>query len=348
MYNYALCCLRGWGVKKSPQTAFLWLERAAERQFVPAQIKHAELLFNGVEAEESDDYRFPQIAANPDAALKTLRKLAVSGDWIASGTLAKLLLSDTANLEKNGAEIRAAAKFADSKNKGNTEITLLYATVLQNGIGGASDMKTAAKLLHRIADRSPEAMAQLAEFYQFGFGVEPDQKKALELTRKAASSGNPRAKIALGNRYLEGDLVKHDPAEAFRLFEEAWKSGYPRSSSVLGKCYLNGIGTRQDTARAFELFLMGANAGDPESQYQLALCFMNGKGTRQDFKSAAYWMEVASKSSHTEATRELAVCLLEGKGVAADRKSAEALLRISASKGDVKSVELLNEMVRER
>ena len=341
-YNYALCCLNGWGVKKSPQTAFLWLERAAGQSFVPAQIQHAEMLFTGVAAEESDEYHFPAIASDRESALKTLRKLAVSGNPAASGKLAGLLLSVPELRESAASEIRTAASFAASKLKREPEIILLYATVLQNGIGGASDMKTAAALLDSIADISPEAMAQLADFHEFGFGVPIDRRKALELTVKAASAGNPRAKIALGNRHLEGNGVEHDPAAAFKLFEEAWQTGYPMSSSALGKCYLNGIGTKQDTGRAFELFLMGANSGDPESQYRLGICFMDAVGTRQDVKSGAYWLKIASQNSHIEAAREYAICLLEGKGVPVDRRQAAALLRRAAAGGDVKAVEILN------
>ena len=40
--------------------------------------------------------------------------------------------------------------------------------------------------------------------------------------------------------------------------------------------------------------------------------------------------------------REYALCLLEGKGVEADRVQAAELLRQSAARGDVKSVEVLN------
>ena len=104
-YNYALCCLNGWGVKKSTQIAFLWLGRAAGQQFVPAQIRHAELLFNGVPAEESEEYRFPSIGADPQTALNTLRRLAVAGNPVASGKLAKLLISDQETLDKNASEI---------------------------------------------------------------------------------------------------------------------------------------------------------------------------------------------------------------------------------------------------
>ncbi len=341
-YNYALCSLNGWGVKKSPQTAFLWLGRAAEQNFVPAQILHAEMLFNGVAAEENDEYRFPQIAGDRETALKTLRKLAVSGNPAASGKLARLLLSVPELRESSAAEIRSAASFAASKLKRDPEVILLYSAILQGGIGGACDMKKAAVLLESIADISPEAMAQLAEFYEFGFGVPVDHKKALELTVQAAASGSPRAMISLGNRCLEGNGVGHDPEKAFQLFAKAWRTGYPRSASALGKCYLNGIGTGKDLTRAFELFLMGANAGDPEAQYQLGLCFLGAIGTKPDSKSGAYWLKTASQSFHTEAMREYAVCLLEGKGVEADRSQAAALLRQSAARGDVKSVEILN------
>ena len=341
-FNYGVCCLNGWGVPKSPQTGYLWISRAASQQLEKAQVMQAELLYRGLEAEPDSHHRFPSMSADPEKALSTLRQLYKNGSVQAASVLARLLMSDKVRREKSAVELREVSAFAAKRAPDNPENVLLYATVLQNGIGGAGDEQEAIRLLRTIENTSPEAMARLSQIYEYGTGVAPDPAKAFELCRRAARAGSPRAQIALGTRYLEGNMVPHDPVMAFKLFEEAWKSSYPRAASALGNCYLNGIGTAANPEKAVELFMRGANSGDPESQYQLGCCFRYGKGTSADSSGAVHWFKAAAASGHPDALRELGICLVKGIGVKADIPSGLHLLKESAKKGDIQAIKFLN------
>lgn len=345
-FNYGVCCLNGWGVPKSPQTGYLWISRAAAQQLEKAQVMQAELLYSGLEAEPDPQYRFPSMSADPEKALSTLRKLFERGSVHAASTIAKLLMGDTKRRVQNSFELRRAAAYAAKHSPGNIENVLLYATVLQNGIGGPTDTVEAVRLLKSIENSSPEAMARLAEIYEYGTGTAPDPHKAFELCRRAARAGSPRAMVQLGTRYLEANMVPHDPVMAFKLFSEAWKQTYPRAASALGNCHLHGIGTPRDPAKAVELFMQGANLGDPESQYQLGFCFRYGRGTPRDPSGAVHWFKASAATGHPDAIRELGICLVRGIGTASDPSAGLQLLREAVRKGDVQAAEFLSGEIR--
>lgn len=340
-FNYGVCCLKGWGVPASPQTGFLWISRAAEQGVEEALIIQAELLFRGLEAELDSERRFPSKSAEPEKALAILRKLVSRKSARAAKALARLLLSDTSLRVKHSFELRDCAAKAVRSMPRDVESVLIYSTVLQNGIGGATDMKKAISLLHGIEDISPEAMARLSEIYEYGLSVTPDPERALTLCFRAVKMGSPRAMLALGNRYLEANRVGHDPAKAVKLFSQAWSAGYPGGASSLGKCYLNAIGTEKNIDKAFELFMQGANLGDPESQYQLGLCFKNGIGCSRDTAGAVHWFKSAASSGHADASRELGISLIRGEGTEQNIPYGRELLRAAARKGDVKAIEFL-------
>ena len=341
-FNYGICCLKGWGVTASPQTGYLWISKAADQQLEEAMIVQAELLFTGLAPEMDPARRFPAMGADVNRSLAILRKLSARGNYSAAKTLARVLLKDPELRRKQAVELRESAMIAARMLPRDVECILIYATVLQNGIGGNTDMKQAISLLHSIEDISPEAMARLSEIYDYGFSVRQDRQKAFELCRKAAEQGSPRAQLVLGTRYLEGDMVEHSPEKAFKWISRSLQGGYPAAAAALGKCFLDGIGTMPDASRAFELFMQGANAGDPESQYRLGKCFLDGTGTEKDFAGAVHWFKTSAKSGHADAERELGIAMVEGRGTAINRSEGMNLLRTAASKGDIQAIEYLN------
>ena len=341
-FNYGVCCLKGWGVPPSPQTGFLWISKAASQHLEEALIMQAELLFRGLAAENDPKRNFPAMSADVDKSLAILRKLAAKNNPAAAKTLARLLLSDPELRQKNSVELRKNSAAAVRMLPLDVEAVLIHATILQNGIGGVTDIKEAVRLLHTIENISPEAMARLSEIYEYGFSVPQDKVKALALCRQAANAGSPRAQFALGTKYLEGDMVEHSLARAFELFTKAWHGAYPPAAAALGKCYLNGMGTDKDEAKALELFMQGSHAGDPESQYRLGICFSKAYGTDRNFAAAVHWFKSAASAGHADAMRELGIAFIEGKGCEVNKSEGLKLLQSASAKGDIQSIEYLN------
>lgn len=76
----------------------------------------------------------------------------------------------------------------------------------------------------------PEAMWELARFYEKGIHVPVDERRALELFRQAADMGYDKALNDLGFMYAQGLLgLQADQTRAFQLFEQAAEERHPQA-----------------------------------------------------------------------------------------------------------------------
>lgn len=68
----------------------------------------------------------------------------------------------------------------------------------------------------RSAKGEPQATYLLASEYDQGGILVKNEKKALELFRKAADLGNPAAQLVLAKRYASGSGLEKDKVEAYK------------------------------------------------------------------------------------------------------------------------------------
>ena len=78
-----------------------------------------------------------------------------------------------------------------------------------------------------------EAQNNLGYMYQEGEGVEPDDKRAVELFTLAADQGYAGAQFNLGNIYRAGRGVEPDKTLALVLMEKAAAQGFEKAKKVL-------------------------------------------------------------------------------------------------------------------
>jgi TPR repeat protein len=150
--------------------------------------------------------------------------------------------------------------------------------------------------------RFAPAEYHLGQVYEFGFGVQQDDRLALEWYRKAAGDGSVPAHRAIGEFYLKGRAVRADAAEAARWFRR------------------------------------GADGDDLRAQYQLGQLHFDGTGVPRDYESAYVWFTVAAGQTPLEDNRK---GLLELRNIAAARMTpaaiAAATRRVAAWKPVVRS-----------
>jgi tRNA A-37 threonylcarbamoyl transferase component Bud32 len=96
--------------------------------------------------------------------------------------------------------------------------------------------------------------------------------KALELFRKAAALGEPRAMMELGELQLEDD-----PKEAATWFVKAADAGDSGGMLNLGAMYFLGNGVDEDYARAAYWYRKAADAGNVDAMYNLGRMYENGQ-----------------------------------------------------------------------
>jgi uncharacterized protein len=124
---------------------------------------------------------------------------------------------------------------------------------------GADDTAQAVDWFRKAAAQGYAAAEfQMAQLYDFGFGVPRDDGEALAWYRKAAEHGSAAAHRSVGDFYRRGRAVAADPAEAARWYRRAAEGDDLRAQYQLGELYFSGTGVTRDYASAYLWFSVAA------------------------------------------------------------------------------------------
>jgi TPR repeat protein len=134
----------------------------------------------------------------------------------------------------------------------------------------AKDYATALKELEPLAEQG-YAIAQFAlgSMYDFGEGVERDDKQAVKWYKKAAEQGFDEAQNRLGSMYRDGEGVERDDKQAVKWYKKAAEQGYAIAQINLGLMYIT-----QDMTKA-KYWIQKASKGDDVQASKLAERFWN-------------------------------------------------------------------------
>lgn len=122
---------------------------------------------------------------------------------------------------------------------------------------------------------NPSAVNMMVAFYIYGFGVEQDSEKALELSSKLADKGDEEARLAMeeyayafyaGNR----DGIDINFATAFKYYEKLTEYGNERAMYNVGLLYEYGLGVSQDHEKAVEWLTKSHDAGYEPAKIMLS------------------------------------------------------------------------------
>lgn len=134
----------------------------------------------------------------------------------------------------------------------NPEGATMMGLCLANEKYEKQNLKKAVKTLTKASENSNIATYYLASLYESGTGVGKDEKKAVELMKKAADAGIAKALCNLGNRYMTGNGVPKDMTKAAQLYLESESQGYltPKSAKNLAECYQKKLNILPDLKNA--------------------------------------------------------------------------------------------------
>lgn len=125
---------------------------------------------------------------------------------------------------------------------------------------GGRDLAMAIAWLRRAAGQGhPGAEFHVGQLYDFGFGVEQDDRQALDWYRRAADHGNAAAQRAVGDFYRKGRGVTADAGEAARWYLRGADGDDLRAQYELGQSYFTGTGVTRDYASAYVWFALAAS-----------------------------------------------------------------------------------------
>lgn len=145
----------------------------------------------------------------------------------------------------------------------------------------------------------PNAQALVALCLHRGWGVEPDEKAAVEWYRKAILRGQSGAAMQLAAHPAAGASSK-DVAE---WLETALSQGRGTSSArlALASLYLSN----KEYKKAVQQLRFAALEGNAEAAYLMAKCYEEGTGVPKDANLMRGWLQNAADMGHAPAAERL-------------------------------------------
>jgi len=131
--------------------------------------------------------------------------------------------------------------------------------------------------------------------------------KAFAWFKKASDSGDAYAINNLGTLYNYGLGVEKNEKEGFRLHKIAAELKEPCALYNLAADYETGRGTEKDMQMAIKVYSQAASAGNSEAQYDLGLRYFDGRGVPQNTQKALELFTMAAAKNHQKAKDMLPV-----------------------------------------
>jgi TPR repeat protein len=193
-------------------------------------------------------------------------------------------------------------------NNKNAEAQLILGYLYYGG-----DTKTTAKdsqywLKKSAKNGNAEAIALLASTnYKEGvWSNEPDSKKSLSMTLKAANMGSAEAQRSLACAYAHGDVLPQDDVRTMYWDEKAAKQGLAESQNDLALMLLQGMGGVVEKEKAIYWYKQSASKDHnvPYAQWAAEALerIYSGEPYKEltNLKEAKYWQSRARYLSTLE------------------------------------------------
>lgn len=162
------------------------------------------------------------------------------------------------------------------------------------GVQDATSRRYFELMSYGARKNSADCMAQLAQCYCEGTGVEANEDAAFSWARRAAEKNGRGAAVLLGIMYHEGIGCIPDFKRSFAWFKQAAMQEDPCGICNLGICLENGWGCKPDAVLANACFLRAAQKGWRDAMLHLAENCRTGRGCPQDEAQAGYWQAQAN------------------------------------------------------
>lgn len=241
-----------------------------------------------------------------------------------------------------------------------------YKTAKKNIFGKDPDYQMGIKKLESQSEKKNIlAVSELANIYQYGRGVDIDQKKAESLYAQTfmmyeelypvvkeqeqdQEQGHDNTWLSsyilykMGKQMGSGLGVEQDYLKAKEYFE---KSGSVLAHFELGNMYFYGRGIEQDYEKALRHYTIATDDfkhKNPYAQYKIGMIYEHGLGmdiseelAQENYESAFFeFQKLENERGDDNTAYRLGVMLLKGKGCVKDKLRAEEYFQKSAKAGN--------------
>ena len=322
----------GKDIGKDVTKALAWFEKAAAQGHAKAQASLGKMYLDG-----------EGLVVDGNKAVEWLGKAASHGLGWAHAVLGNAYEEGIAEgivVEKSPAKAKehfgqAFKIFSAEAEKGDAEAQQYLGVLYEYGWGTEKNEPKAIEWYQKSAGQGDaSAQVKLAQMLEDGRGTDKDLVKAFEWRLKAAQQEDEQAQRLVGDMFDEGRGTTKDLAKALHWYKKAAEQGNAEAQISVGVAYDNGSGVEKDSVKAFEWFKKAADQGNPHAMENLAILHGQGRGTEKSVTQAIEWHKKAAGLGHTESMIALGLMYDNGDGVEKDSTAALMWFKKAADQGN--------------
>ena len=217
---------------------------------------------------------------------------------------------------------QSAEWYRRASEAGDLDATFELAQIYHFGWGVDNDYARAIELYQRLADDGPEqhrgvVLFRLAQAYRFGRHVEQDLGEAARLALASAEQDYLPAKAEIARLYFYGIGVETNETEAVKWLLQSAEED-SAAARLLGAAYETGRGVEQSNVEAIVWYRKSADMGYAPAQWTLGERHERGVGVDQDWSEAAAWYQRAANQGFAAGQYCLGCLYLMGQGLEQD------------------------------
>jgi len=231
------------------------------------------------------------------------------------------------------------SKVQELANKGDKLAILLFALLLEEGVGCDANESLADEYYKKSADiGNSYSQNAIANTYT----IQEKYSDAFNYYKKSADQGDPRGQHSIGCCYLDGNGCIEDKKKAFDYFIKSAEQGNSDAQDSLGDCYRFGYGITSSDEKAFECYKNSAAQGNMDGLHSLALCFDEGIGCSNNLDKAFDNFIKAAELGHADAQAYVSIFHSNGLGSCSkNEKEAFDWAQKSSDQGSILGQNLL-------
>ncbi|GES72661.1 kinase-like domain-containing protein [Rhizophagus clarus] len=339
---------KGEGTEKDLNKAIRWYKKAADNGNRLSQYNLGICYENEIGVEKSDDKAFEYYKKS--AKYRRLYTLTI-------------FYGSEINIEKD--IIKAFESYKKVAKQKYIDAQYKVAYFYDKGIGTKTDKKEAFELFKKLAKKGNKfaqiklgtlyekekkfkeaiywyneaseneiALYNLGRCYEYGMGVDKNDKLAFEYYQKSAEQGHIDGKFRLGNCFDKGIGTQINKIKAFELYKEVAGEGNKFAQNILGYFYEKGEGTKKNVKEAIFWYRKAADNGNEIAQYNLGIFYENGIGIEINENKAFKYYNKSAEQGYLNAKYKVAECYYKGIGTDVNKEAALELYKETARKGN--------------
>ncbi|MCS7005306.1 MAG: sel1 repeat family protein [Cytophagales bacterium] len=324
MYRLAQLYEEGKEMPKDPAQAFVYYQKSANHQYLPAVLALARCYEQGIGT-----------TANQERAVRLYLQASNEGSLEAQSILKNYDLNQYLNPNE-------VIYLQFKASTGDAREMFVLSEKYAKGEGVARDFNKSIELLEKSAslDYLP-AILKLASYYEKGELVPKNDTVAFKLYRRGAFMNNDTARFMMAEMLMNGRGCKQDTRLAINQYLLAANNGHELSRARLRQLNLKEFISPTDVQY---LRYIAQNEENKDAMYELGITYLKAN----DLQGLS-WIKRASTLGHPAAQILWGEILLNGYyNTPKDHAGALSLLAPYAQKGNLKALILVAQMINRK